>query len=486
MTQRDHVDVLVVGAGLSGIGAGYRLQTECPDRSYAILEGRDSIGGTWDLFRYPGVRSDSDMYTLGYPFRPWRQPKAIADGSTILDYIRETAAEYGIDKKIRYGQRVISASWSGSTARWTLRTETGEEHTGSFLYVCTGYYRYSNGYEVDFPGLGDFAGTVVHPQHWPAELDYAGKRVVIIGSGATAVTLVPAMAPAAEQVTMLQRSPSYMIALPVRDDETKRLGRIMSPDRAARVLRARNVLVTWGVYQASRRWPAKAARLLRDAVAKQLPPGVPVDPHFVPRYAPWDQRLCVVPDGDFFAALRSGRASIVTGTIDTFTEKGIRLTGGEELAADLIVTATGLNMVTFGEIKLTVDDQAVESGQLHVYKGMMFDGLPNLAWCVGYTNASWTLRADLSTRYLCRLLNYLSRHDIQVATPTMDPAERDNDEPLMDLRSGYVQRAAATLPRQGSAGNWRVRNNYLLDLPRMRLSRIDDGAMTFTRIKTGV
>jgi len=487
MTQRDHVDVLVVGAGLSGIGAGYRLQTECPDRSYAILEGRDSIGGTWDLFRYPGVRSDSDMYTLGYPFRPWRQPKAIADGSTILDYIRETAAEYGIDKKIRYGQRVVSATWSGSAARWTLRTETGEEHTGSFLYICTGYYRYSSGYEVDFPGLGDFAGTVVHPQHWPADLDYAGKRVVIIGSGATAVTLVPAMAPTAEQVTMLQRSPSYMIALPVRDDATKRLGRVMSADRAARVLRARNVLVTWGVYQASRRWPAKAAQLFQNAVAKQLPPGVPIDPHFAPSYAPWDQRLCVVPDGDFFAALRSGRASIVTGTIDTFTEKGIRLTGGEELAADLVVTATGLSMVTFGEIKLTVDDRAVESGQLHVYKGVMFDGLPNLAWCVGYTNASWTLRADLSTRYLCRLLNYLSRHDIQVATPAMDPAEQDSDEPLMDLRSGYVQRAAATLPRQGTRSKWRVRNNYLLDLPRMRLSRIDDGAMTFTRIiKTGV
>jgi len=486
MTEREHVDVLVVGAGLSGIGAGYRLQTECPGRSYAILEARDGIGGTWDLFRYPGVRSDSDMFTLGYPFRPWRQPKAIAEGSTILDYIRETAAEYGIDKKIRFGQRVVSASWSGPTARWTLRTEAGEEHTGSFLYVCTGYYRYSSGYEVDFPGLNDFAGTIVHPQHWPADLDYAGKRVVVIGSGATAVTLVPAMAPTAGHVTMLQRSPSYMVALPVREGATKQLARVMSADRAARVVRARNVLLTWGLYQASRRWPAKTAQLMRDGVAKQLPPDVPIDPHFAPRYAPWDQRLCVVPDGDFFAALRSGQASVATGIIEKFTEKGVRLTGGEEIEADIIVTATGLSMVAFGEMTLTVDGRAVESGQLHVYKGMMFDGLPNLAWCVGYTNASWTLRADLTTRYLCRLLNYMSRHDIQVATPAMDPAEQDSDDPLMDLRSGYVQRAAAIMPRQGARGKWRVRNNYLLDLPRMRLSRIDDGAMRFTRVKTGV
>jgi monooxygenase len=481
-----HVDVLIVGAGLSGIGAAYRLQTECPGRRYAILEARDAIGGTWDLFRYPGVRSDSDMFTLGYPFRPWRQPKSIADGPTILDYIRETAAEYGIDKKIRYGRRVVSASWSTAEARWTLRTATGEEHTASFLYVCTGYYRYSSGYEVDFPGQGDFAGTVVHPQHWPAGLDYTGKRVVIIGSGATAVTLVPAMAPTAGHVTMLQRSPSYLVALPVRDGATDRLARVMSADRAAHLIRARNVLLTWGLYQASRRWPGKVAEIMRAGVAKQLPADVPVDPHFIPRYRPWDQRLCVVPDGDLFAALRSGQASVVTGTIDRFTEKGIRLTGGEELPADLIVTATGLSMVAFGEMALTVDGRPVESGQLHVYKGMMFNGVPNLAWCVGYTNASWTLRADLSSRYLCRLLNYLSRHDIDIATPALDAAEQDSDEPLMDLRSGYVQRAAGILPRQGTSGKWRMRNNYLLDLPRMLLTRIDDGAMTFARIKTGV
>jgi cation diffusion facilitator CzcD-associated flavoprotein CzcO len=479
----EHVDVLVVGAGLSGIGAGYRLQTECPGRSYAILEARDAIGGTWDLFRYPGVRSDSDMFTLGYPFRPWRQSRAIADGDKILEYIRATAAEYGIDKKIRYGQQVVSASWSTPQARWTVRTATGEEHTSSFLYVCTGYYRYSSGYEVGFPGLADFAGRVVHPQHWPADLDYSGKRVVVIGSGATAVTLVPAMAPTVGHVTMLQRSPSYLIALPVREGATERLSRVMSEDRAARVVRGRNVLLTWGVYQASRRWPDRVSRFMRDGVAKQLPPDVPMDPHFVPRYNPWDQRLCVVPDGDFFTALRSGRASVATGTIDTFTEKGIRLHDGAELEADIVVTATGLTMVAFGEMTLTVDGRTVDSGKLHVYKAMMFDGLPNLAWCVGYTNASWTLRADLTSRYVCRLLNYMDRHDIDICTPTLDDAEPDGDDPLMDLRSGYVQRAAAIMPRQGTSGKWRMRNNYLTDLPRMRLSRIDDGAMTFTRIK---
>ncbi|MDT4994253.1 MAG: monooxygenase [Actinoplanes sp.] len=480
----ENVDVLVVGAGLSGIGAGYRLQTECPGRSYAILEARDAIGGTWDLFRYPGVRSDSDMFTLGYQFRPWKQPRAIAEGSTILDYIRATAAEHGIDSKIRFGQRVVSASWSTPEARWTLRTTTGDEHTCRFLYVCTGYYRYSSGYEVDFPGRGSFAGQVVHPQSWPADLDYAGSRVVVIGSGATAVTLVPALAADAEHVTMLQRSPSYLLTLPVHEGATRRLTKVLSEDRAARVVRARNVLLAWGLYQAARRWPERMATAIRSGVAKQLPPGVPVDPHFAPRYAPWDQRVCVVPDGDFFAALRSGQASVVTATIDRFTEKGIRLDDGTELAADLVVTATGLSMVAFGEMALEVDGRAVESGALHVYKGMMFDGVPNLAWCVGYTNASWTLRADLSNRYLCRLLNYLDRHAIDIATPAMDPAE-SAPEPLMDLRSGYVRRAAGILPRQGTRGMWRMRNNYFVDLPRMRFSRIDDGAMTFTRITTG-
>ena len=473
----EHKEVLVIGAGLSGIGAAYRLQTECPDRSYAILEARETSGGTWDLFRYPGVRSDSDMFTLGYPFRPWRQPKAIAAGSTILDYLRDTAAEYGIDKHIHYGRRVVSSAWSTADARWTVRTDTGEEWTCSFLYICTGYYRYESGYEAEFPGRESFTGEIVHPQHWPAGLDYAGKRVVIIGSGATAVTLVPALAEQAAHVTMLQRSPSYLLSLPAGEGGATRVG--------PGVIRARNVLLTWALYQASRRWPERVARSLRERVARELPAGVPVDPHFVPRYDPWDQRLCVVPDGDLFAALRAGRASVVTATIDTFTEHGIRLTDGEQLDADVIVTATGLTMVAFGEIALSVDGRPIDPHDLHVYKGMMFDGLPNLAWCVGYTNASWTLRADLTSGYVCRLLNYLRRHRIDIATPRLPAAAHDTGEPLMALTSSYVRRAAAVLPRQSDRRAWRMLNNYLLDLPRMRLSRIDDGDMMFARTRTG-
>ena len=470
------VEVLVIGAGLSGIGAAYRLQTECPGRSYAILEARAASGGTWDLFRYPGVRSDSDMFTLGYPFRPWRLPKTIAAGATILSYLRDTAAEYGIDEHIHYHQRVISAAWSTPEGRWRVRTAAGDEWTCRFLYLCTGYYRYESGYEADFPGRADFAGPVVHPQQWPDDLDYAGKRVVIIGSGATAVTLVPAMAEQAAQVTMLQRSPSYLLSLPARAAPTR-----LSPG----AIRARNVLLGWALFQASKRWPQRVARGLKDRVAAQLPAGVPVDPHFSPAYDPWDQRLCVVPDGDFFTALRDGKASVVTGTIDRFTEKGVRLTGGEHLDADVIVTATGLTMVAFGEIALTVDDRSMDSHELHVYKGMMFDGVPNLAWCVGYTNASWTLRADLTSRYVCRLLNYLGRHDIDFATPRLPAAARDTGEPLMNLSSGYVRRAAAVLPRQSDRRSWRMLNNYLLDLPRMRLSRIDDGDLQFFRTTTG-
>jgi cation diffusion facilitator CzcD-associated flavoprotein CzcO len=473
----EHRDVLVIGAGLSGIGAAYRLQTECPDRSYAILEARETSGGTWDLFRYPGVRSDSDMFTLGYPFRPWRQPKAIAAGSTILAYLRDTAAEFGINKHIHYGRRVVGAAWSTADARWTVRTADGEEWTCSFLYVCTGYYRYEKGYEADFPGRESFAGEIVHPQHWPADLDYAGKRVVIIGSGATAVTLVPALAEQAAHVTMLQRSPSYLLSLPAREGGASRVG--------PQVIRARNVLLTWALYQASRRWPKRVATSLRHGVAKQLPADVPVDPHFVPRYDPWDQRLCVVPDGDLFAAMRAGRASVVTATIDTFTADGIRLTDGRQLDADVIVTATGLTMVAFGEIALSVDGRPIDAHDLHVYKGMMFDGLPNLAWCVGYTNASWTLRADLTSGYVCRLLNYLTRHRIDIATPRLPASAHDTGEPLMALSSSYVRRAAAALPRQSDRRAWRMLNNYLLDLPRMRLSRINDGDMMFARTRTG-
>ena len=474
-----HVDALIVGAGLSGIGAAYRLQTECPDRTYTILEARDTIGGTWDLFRYPGVRSDSDMFTLSYPFRPWREPRAIADGGAILDYIRDTAAAYGIDRKIHFHQRAVSAAWSSTDARWTVRTATGDEYTCTFLYLCTGYYRYGAGYQVDFPGMADYTGTIVHPQYWPAALDYEDKHVVVIGSGATAVTLVPSLAERAASVTMLQRSPSYFVAVPAG------LRRAVPLRSAWRVIRARNLVLGWGLYQAARRWPDRIAKLLRAGVARQLPDGVPVDPHFSPGYGPWDQRLCVVPDGDLFAALRNGTAEIVTGTIDTFTDKGIRLADGTELPADIVVTATGLQMVPFGEMALTVDGRPVRSGDRHVYKGMMFDGMPNLAWCMGYPNASWTLRADLTSRYVCRLLNYMGRHRIDVVTPELPEAEERHPthRPFVALTSGYVQRASELIPQQGNRWPWRASVNYLTDLPAMRLGRIDDGSVRFARRK---
>jgi cation diffusion facilitator CzcD-associated flavoprotein CzcO len=471
----DRVDVVVVGAGLSGIDAGYRLQTECPGRDYVILEAREAIGGTWDLFRYPGVRSDSDMFTLGYPFRPWRNPRSIAPGETILRYIRDTAARFGIDKKIRYGRRVVGASWSSQDATWTVRTEGGEQWVCRFLYLCTGYYRYAGGYEVDFPGRDAYAGRVVHPQHWPADLDYAGKQVVVIGSGATAVTLVPAMAETAGHVTMVQRSPSYLLSLPSAGEDGE-----LSHGRA-RLTRTRNMVMGTLLYQAAQRWPDRVGEFLRRQVARELPSGTPVDPHFTPRYGPWDQRLCIVPDGDFFAALRAGTASVVTGQIETFTDKGLRLADGTKLAADIVVTATGLTMVAFGEVALDIDGEPVHSGDLHVYKGMMFAGVPNLAWCVGYINASWTLRADLTSRYVCRLLNYMARHDIDATTPVIPAGMPDSSEPLMALTSGYVQRAASFLPRQGPRRPWRMVNNYLVDLPGMLLGRIDDGNVRFER-----
>jgi len=475
-----HVDVLVVGAGLSGIGAGYRLQTQTPGRSYAILEARDAIGGTWDLFRYPGIRSDSDMFTLGYPFRPWTNPKAIADGPAILSYVRETAAAYGIDQHIRFGHRVVRAAWSSGDARWTVEATHDSEtvtYTCSFLYLCSGYYSYAGGHIVDFPGLGDFRGRVAHPQQWPADLDYTGKRVVVIGSGATAVTLVPAMAERAAHVTMLQRSPSYIVSRPAHDPIADRV-RALLPERLAhRVVRGKNVLLSTVMFQFLRRWPERAAKLMRDGVAAQLPASIPVDPHFVPEYNPWDQRLCLIPEGNLFKVMRDGRAGVVTGTIETFTESGIRLTSGEELEADVVVTATGLKMVALGEIALTVDGEAIDASETLVYKGMMFSGIPNLAWCVGYTNNSWTLRADITAQHVCRVLNHMDRHHHTRCVPRTTATT--SSRPILDLSSGYVRRAAPILPKQGDRWPWRLRQNYLFDLAAMRLTRVDDAGLHF-------
>ncbi|MFI5611417.1 flavin-containing monooxygenase [Amycolatopsis sp. NPDC051903] len=479
-----HVDVLVVGAGLSGIGAACRLQLRTPGKTYAVLEARDTIGGTWDLFRYPGVRSDSDMFTLGYPFRPWKDPKAIADGPSILSYIRSTATAYDVEKHIRFGHRVVRAAWSSADARWTVEAEHDGSvvtFTCSFLYLCSGYYSYDSGHVVDFPGRDEFAGTIVHPQHWPDSLDYAGKRVVVIGSGATAVTLVPAMAETAESVTMLQRSPTYVVARPGADALADRLRAVLPEHLAHRLVRGKNVVMGTLFFQLMRRLPERAAAVLREAAAKQLPPSIPVDPHFVPEYKPWDQRLCLVPDADLFRALRGGKADVVTDRITRFTPSGIQLESGRHLPADVVVTATGLRMVAFGQIALTVDGRAIDPGSQLVYKGMMFGGIPNLAWCVGYTNNSWTLRADLASQYVCRLLTHMDRHGYTTCTPDPTRAPAGPLRPVVDLMSGYIKRATPNLPKQAARRPWLMRQNYLLDLADMRLNRLDDGVMAFRK-----
>ncbi|MFC9691787.1 flavin-containing monooxygenase [Kribbella sp. NPDC056951] len=476
----EHLDVLIVGAGLSGIGAAYRIQTQSPDRSYAILESRDAIGGTWDLFRYPGIRSDSDMFTLGFPFHSWGG-KAIADGQDIREYVTETASTYGIDKHIRFGQRVLRASWSSETAQWTVETDDSS-YTCSFLYTCSGYYDYEQGYVVDFPGQESFQGKVVHPQHWPEDLDHAGKRVVIVGSGATAVTLVPAMADIAEHVTMLQRTPSYVASRPASDAFADRIRGVLPEKLAHRIVRTKNIALSTLTYRALRRFPTQAARLLNGMAAKQLPDSIPADPHFTPPYKPWDQRLCLVPDSDLFRALRKGTASVVTDEIERFTPTGLLLKSGRELEADIVVTATGLKMVALGKISLTVDGREVPVSSTFVYKGLMLSGVPNLAWCVGYTNNSWTLRSDLSSQFVARLLNHLRETGTDICLPEIDAAEYDAPRrPVVDLSSGYIQRAAGILPRQGPNGPWRLRQNYPRDLLMFRFGSIEDGVLKFTR-----
>ena len=479
----EHFDVVIIGAGLSGIGAGYRLQSRCPRKRYVIFEARTEIGGTWDLFRYPGIRSDSDMFTLGYPFRPWKHSKAIADGPTILQYVRDTAREFGIDQKIRFQHRVQSASWSSRDARWLLQVNnglTGEtvSCTCDFLYGCTGYYHYDAGYQPGFQGTERFRGQFVHPQHWPKDLDYKGKKVVVIGSGATAVTLVPAMADSAAHVTMLQRSPSYVLSLPAQDSIAGPLYRVLPAAAVNRIVRWKNILISMGLYQFSRRSPEKARRLLRHGAAKSLPLGYEVDKHFSPRYQPWDQRLCIVPDSDLFKAISAGRASVVTDQIDTLTESGVRLKSGEHLDADIIVSATGLRMLALGAVKLTLDGTPVEPGRTFIYKGTMLSNVPNFAFCIGYTNASWTLRADLASTFVCRVLNYMDRHGYRTCAPVCDSASLEA-KPLLNLTSGYVLRAAENLPKQAGAEPWLIRQNYILDMLTMKLGRLRDGILTF-------
>ena len=482
--ELEHLDVLIVGAGLSGIGAAYHLQANCPTKTYAILEARDAIGGTWDLFRYPGVRSDSDMYTLGYSFRPWEGERSIVDGSSILAYVRATAADHGITGRIRFGRRVLSAEWSTVAARWTVEVDGGEgggvsRMTCGFLLTCTGYYRYDDGYTPAFEGRDRFAGVVVHPQHWTEEVDYAGKRVIVIGSGATAVTLVPAMAGAAEHVTMVQRSPSYVVSLPSKDPVAGVLRRALPAKAAYWIVRWKNVLMTMASFEVSRRRPAVMKAILRRWAELHLPKGYAVETHFKPRYNPWDQRLCLVPDGDLFRAIRGGRASIVTDRIETFTERGLKLRSGGELEADLIVTATGLELLAIGGIRLAVDGREVELSETMSYKGMMLSGVPNLAIVLGYTNASWTLKVDLTCEYVCRVLDHMDAHGYAQCVPGQ-PDPSVDELPFIDFTSGYVRRAAGRFPKQGSKAPWRIYQNYIHDILSLRVGRVDDAAMEFT------
>jgi cation diffusion facilitator CzcD-associated flavoprotein CzcO len=480
----EHVDVLIVGAGLSGVDAGYHLQRYLPGKSYTIFEARDTIGGTWDLFRYPGVRSDSDMYTLGYSFRPWRNDKSIGDGTSILSYVRDTAQAYGIDRKIRFHHRVTRAQWSSADATWTVdaeRSDTGEavRVTCGFLFMCTGYYRYDEGYTPQFPGVERFGGQIVHPQFWTDNVDYAGKRVVVIGSGATAVTLVPALAPEAGHVTMLQRSPSYVLSLPVEDPVLTAARRVLGARAAYALTRWKNVFATILLFQLSRRRPKTMKKLFRKLLEQQLPAGYDVDAHFTPAYDPWDQRLCLVPDGDLFQAISNGSVSIVTDRIKTFTESGIELESGSKLDADLVVTATGLNLLAIGGVELEVDGDPVAIRDRMVYKGMMLSGVPNFAFAFGYTNASWTLKADLTCKYVTRILQHMDANGHRQAVPHQRD-ESVTSLPFMDLSSGYVQRSIEQFPQQGSRKPWRLYQNYALDVLTLKFGSLQDDVLEFS------
>jgi monooxygenase len=480
----EHVDVLVVGAGLSGIGAAVHLQKRCPGRSFAILEGRERLGGTWDLFRYPGIRSDSDMYTLGYRFKPWQQPKAIADGPSILRYIEDTAREHDLQRHIRYRLQVKRANWSTADAAWTVEAE----HTGTgetlrlrcgFLFMCSGYYRYDTGHVPHFEGSERFGGRIVHPQFWPEGLDYAGQRVVIIGSGATAVTLLPELAKTAAHVTMLQRSPTWIVARPSEDVLANRMRRWLPAKAAYALTRWKRVLLGMYFYGLCQRKPDKVKSLLLGGVRAYLGPDADIARHFTPRYKPWDQRLCLVPDGDFFLAIRQKKASVVTDQIECFTATGLKLKSGEELPADVAVIATGLELKVLGGVQLSIEGRPVDLAQTVSYKAMMYSGVPNLAVAMGYTNASWTLKSDLSCEYVCRLLNHMRKHGQRQCTPTLSDAPMPL-QPWSDFSSGYVQRSAHLFPKRGTVAPWMLKQNYIHDLLTLRYGKVADGAMVFS------
>jgi len=480
----EFVDVVIVGAGISGISAAWHLQDRCPTKSYVILERREHLGGTWDLFQYPGIRSDSDMFTLGFRFKPWTSNKAIADGPSIMAYLEETVAEYAIDEHIRYGHTVTGADWSDEQSRWTVTVDRGGEQveiSARYLMACSGYYDYDRGFSPEFPGAADFRGPIVHPQHWPSDLDYAGKRIVVVGSGATAVTLIPALANSgAGHLTMLQRSPTFIAALPDVDPFTVATNKHL-PAKVAYVLnRWKSILAQSVQYQIARRFPEFFRKQLLTMATRRLPEGYDVDKHFNPRYNPWDERVCLAPNGDLFKTIRAGKADIVTDTIDRFTETGIALNSGEHLDADIIVTATGLNLQLFGGATISRNGEPLVLNESMAYKGMMLTGMPNMAFTIGYTNASWTLKADLVSEFFCRVINYIDTNDLDTVEPR-HPGASVGERPLMDFTPGYVLRALDYLPKAGSRAPWRLKQNYLLDLQLIRRGKVDDDALAFTR-----
>ncbi|MBI3675238.1 MAG: NAD(P)/FAD-dependent oxidoreductase [Proteobacteria bacterium] len=481
----EHFDVVIVGAGLSGVGAGVRLHENCPSKSYVILEGRPAMGGTWDLFRYPGIRSDSDMHTLGYDFKPWRDAKAIADGPAILNYVNDTAKEYGVDRHIRYNHLVKKAAWSTKDSAWTVEATRGGEtvrFTCNMLFMCSGYYSYREGYTPEFKGIETYKGKIVHPQKWPEDLDYKNKKVVVIGSGATAMTLVPAMAEDAAHITMLQRSPTYVVSRPDKDAIANTLRKYLPEHWAYALTRWKNVTLQQFMYRRTRTRPEQVKEMLLKGVRKELGPDYDVEKHFTPSYNPWDQRLCLVPNSDLFAAIRSGKASVVTDQIDAFTEKGIKLKSGEELEADIIVTATGLNLVILGETDFAVDGSAVDISKTWSYKGMMYSDVPNMVSTFGYINASWTLRADLTSEYVCRLINHMDKTRARQATPRLRESDRTMPARpwITDFSSGYMSRMMDRFPKQGDREPWINPQNYTRDKKMIRYGEIEDGVLAFS------
>ena len=478
-------DVLIVGAGLSGIGAAAHLTMQCPNKNYAILEQRADMGGTWDLFRYPGIRSDSDMHTLGYRFKPWLHEKTIADGPSIWDYVRETATEYAITPKVKFRHRVLSADWSSATARWTVTArheDTGETHiyTANFVFMCAGYYDYEKGYRPEFPGEADFKGQILHPQHWPEELDYNGKKVVVIGSGATAVTIVPVMARQAAKVTMLQRTPTWMVSQPAIDPFSKTIRKFLPEKTAYAITRFKNIWWQRIVYKRARSQPAKVAETLLGMARKELPASVDIDTHFTPPYGPWEQRMCLIPDSDMFKAITDGSAEIVTDHIDHFTATGIKLKSGAELEADIIVTATGLNLVTLGKTALSVDGTPTRLGDHFNYKGVMFSDVPNLASVFGYINASWTLKTDIVADYVCRLLKTMDAKGVTIANPKLGDTNMPRLPFVSDFSSGYFARSIDSLPANGDRHPWRVLQDYKAEKKILTKDAVDDGVLVFS------